>query len=81
MTNLKLPLPEPLLAYAAEQAVKNGLATLGEYLLVLLDEDRCRVNREALENKLSAGIYSGPSLPMTAANWDSLKQRVAARVA
>lgn len=79
MTHLTVPLPEPLLSFAKEQATKNGLLSPSDYLVALLAEDRRRIARESLDAQLLAGLDSGPSEPMTAADWDSLKQRVEAR--
>lgn len=71
MTALTVQLPDSAVAFVRQQAAAQGFASADDYLADLVDQAQQR-----LEAALVEGLDSGPSRPMTRADWDSLRQRV-----
>jgi hypothetical protein len=79
MTALTIRLPDSALAFVQEQAAARGYATPDAYLSALITEAQERATNGKLEAELLRGLDSGPSRPMTTADWDTLRQRVRER--
>ena len=81
MTVLNVPLPEGLADFVAVQATAGGYTSASDYVLALLREVQQAKARAELETKLLAGVQSldrGEGRPVTKADWEALRARVAA---
>jgi Arc/MetJ-type ribon-helix-helix transcriptional regulator len=72
---LTVHLPESTLAFVNEQTAAQGYASPAEYVAALVAQAQWLTSPE-LEDQLLTGLDSGPSRPMTAADWDSLRERI-----
>ena len=64
---VQLTLPDPLQAFAEEQARRGGFASVEEYIRHVLRTERDR-RQSGLDQMLLAGLNSGEPLPVTD-NW------------
>ncbi len=71
MTALTVQLPDSAVEFVRHQAAAEGFASPDAYLGHLVAQAQ-----QQLEAALVEGLDSGPSRPITRADWDSLKQRV-----
>jgi hypothetical protein len=82
MDTLRLTLPEGMKTWLAQEAARAGLATPADFVVELLRQEQERVADEAaLEQELLKGINSGPPVPVTEADWEARKRRLAERLA
>jgi antitoxin ParD1/3/4 len=81
VTNITISLPEHLKQFLDAQVASGRSTSSSDFIQSLLDEEEKRQARERVEALLQAGLDSGPAMPMTAENWDSLRQRVHDRLA
>jgi antitoxin ParD1/3/4 len=81
--SMNISLPEPLKEWVDSQVAAGGYGTASEYVRHLLREEQQRRLREQIDRSLVESLDSGPSTPMTAADWDHIrregKRRIAAR--
>ena len=78
-TNLNVSLPKTLKAYVRERAADSGCGTASEYVRRLIQEDRRVRAREALEEKLLAGLI-GEDVEMGSVDWAEIRHEVAESV-
>jgi antitoxin ParD1/3/4 len=78
MSNITLTLPDSLKTFVAEQTAKGGFKSEGDYLQALVRQAQIRHAQQDLETKLLQGLESSLS-PMTASDWEELKQEVLRR--
>lgn len=71
MSALTVQLSDTAIAFLKQQAAAEGFSSADEYLASLVAK-----TQEHVESALVAGLDSGPSRPMTTADWQSLRQRV-----
>jgi antitoxin ParD1/3/4 len=76
-----ISLPEPLMSYAREQAVRAGLKTPDEYVQSVLAADQCRTVREKVEALLLEGLQSGDAVEVTPEFWERIRQRIQEKLA
>jgi antitoxin ParD1/3/4 len=76
MSTMNISLPETLKVFVDEQVSDRGYGTSSEYVRELIRVDR---DRRHLRNLLLEGGASTPGVPVDAAYFDSLRQRVKAR--
>ena len=92
---MQLTWPDELKTYLEQEAEKAGYSSVDEFTLQVFlkanpseasDQDldsiieSAGLNADDLEREILAGINSGPATPMTAADWDDLRQRVERRL-
>lgn len=78
---VKLELPEPMRAWVEAQARAGGYATINDYVCHVLEIEHQRQLRESIDEQLQAGIDSGPATPMTADDWQRIRQEGRRRAA
>jgi antitoxin ParD1/3/4 len=74
MTTFPINLNDNLTHYLQEQIASGDYASPSDYIQALIQEDQARKNR--LESLALEGINSGPSTPMTQADWDNIRAAV-----
>ncbi len=75
-----VPLPEDLGAFVEEEAARKGFATPGDYVESVLGEARKRrEDRDRVDALLTEAIESGPAAPMTAEDWEQIRDEVRRR--
>ncbi len=79
METLNISLPEGLKEFATIQVTEGGFHTVSEYLSELIRADQRRKAKAVLEAELLKGLNSGPFVPMTADDWNSIRQEVSQR--
>jgi antitoxin ParD1/3/4 len=66
MVEIRLSIPEDLLAFLKRQTIKNGFRSTDDYLCNLLKGER---EREGLENMLVEGVESGKPIEVNDDWW------------
>ncbi|MFL5244505.1 MAG: type II toxin-antitoxin system ParD family antitoxin [Gemmataceae bacterium] len=80
-TSITISLPERLKQFVDSQIALGRTPSLSEFIESLLNQEEKRQARERVEDLLQEGLDSGPGTPMTAGDWDKLRQRVRDRLA
>jgi antitoxin ParD1/3/4 len=80
MATMNISLPDPMKDFIETEAAKEGFGSVSEYLRSVIRELQKRKARLELEAKLLEGLQ-GPSVDMTAADWDSIEQEAHVQVA
>ncbi len=78
---MNISLPEPLKDWVDSQVAAGGYGTASEYVRHLLREEQRRLLREQIDRALVESLESGPSTPMTAADWDRIRREGKKRIA
>lgn len=68
---IKIDLPDSLIAYLQAKIDIGQYPSPSHYIRSLIEADR-----QYLEAKSLEGVNSGPSTPMTQANWDNIRAAV-----
>jgi antitoxin ParD1/3/4 len=76
MTTMTISLPDEMKAFIEAQVVKEGYASVSEYLRAVIREVQKRQAKQKLEAKLREALLSGPATPMTREDWDTLERQV-----
>jgi antitoxin ParD1/3/4 len=79
--SINISLPEPLKEWIEAQVAAGGYGTASEYVRHLLREDQRRRLREQIDRTLHESLDSGPSTPMTAADWERIRREGRKRIA
>jgi len=78
---ITISLPEILQEFIDAQIASGRSINRSEFIQMLVMEDQKRLARERIEALLEEGLDSGPATPMSAADWDNLRQRQRNRLA
>lgn len=81
MTSINISLPESMRAYVEEQVASGGYGTTSEYFRELIRQDQKRKAQERLEALLLESFEAGSATPMTAQDWEDIRQTVRQRAA
>ena len=76
MSTMNISLPDPMKAFVDEQVAERGYGSSSEYVRDLIRKDG---DRQRLRSLLLAGAESGPTGPVDAVYFDSLRARIASR--
>jgi antitoxin ParD1/3/4 len=76
MTTLHISLPDKLIEFVQERVTRGDYDTANDYLLELIYDDQLRKAQEKLDALLKEGFDSGQSTPMTAQDWDEIRQPI-----
>ncbi|WP_427789767.1 type II toxin-antitoxin system ParD family antitoxin [Brevundimonas diminuta] len=76
MSTMNISLPDPMKAFVDEQVAERGYGSSSEYVRDLIRKDG---DRQKLRSLLLAGAESGPTGPIDATYFDSLRARIASR--
>ena len=80
MATMNITLPEAMKAFVQEQAARGGFETVSEYMrAVIRDLQESADYRAEVREKLLEAVRSGPSTPLTQADWDEVRQEVRRR--
>lgn len=80
MDTMDFSVPDEFRPFVQERVAAGGFSSMSEYLQQLIEADQKQQARTRLEAELLKGIESGPSEPMTAEDWDSIRAEVRGRV-
>lgn len=81
MKSMNISLPDTMRTYIEEQVASGGYSTVSEYFRELVRQDQKRKAQERLEALLLEGLDSGSATPMTAGDWEDIRQAVRERIA
>ncbi|MDJ0556434.1 MAG: type II toxin-antitoxin system ParD family antitoxin [Microcoleaceae cyanobacterium MO_207.B10] len=81
MENIIISLPDSLRVFVEEQLRLGNYSNASEYFSLLVQQDQQRQAKQRLETMLIEGIESGTAEPMTAQDWDQIRQAVREGVA
>ena len=70
---LSLAIPETLTEYIDERVAAGGNGNRSEYIRELVRQDQREQARTRLRALIEEGLASGPSAPMTKADWTELR--------
>jgi hypothetical protein len=72
---MTLTLPDTFRAWLEHEAHIRG-HTVDQIVEGILHREQAFSDWEAVEGKLAEALESGPATPMTAADWEQLRQRI-----
>jgi antitoxin ParD1/3/4 len=78
--SINISLPDAMRAYVEEQVANGSYSTISEYFRELVRQDRERKAQERLEALLLEGLASGQETPITAQDWQDIRQTVRERI-
>ena len=81
MTSLNISLPNSMRAWIDQQIARGGYSTASEYVRELIRQAQKREVRERIDASLLAALDSGEATPMTAKDWEELRQGLRDRLA
>ncbi len=76
MDALNVSLPKAMKEYVLERVKTGGYGNTSEYVRDLIRAEQKQRAKEELEALIMEGINSGPSTPMTKADWDQLREDI-----
>ncbi len=80
MTNLKLSIPDDVMALVNARIAEGRYESPDEYVGELVRrDDRKQRARQVLKDKIQEALDSGPSEPMTREEWDSIEREATER--
>jgi antitoxin ParD1/3/4 len=79
MDTMNIALPEQLKEFVQREVERGRYSSVSEYVRELIRADQQRKVREALEVEILKGLASGDSTPMTADDWQAIRQEVRRR--
>jgi antitoxin ParD1/3/4 len=75
MATLNIKLPDDVKAFVEDQAEKNGFETVSDYVTAMIRNAQEReAARDGLDALLIDGLDSGPATPLTAKDWEHLRE-------
>lgn len=80
MKSINISLPDAMRDYVEEQIANGSYSTISEYFRELVRQDRERKAQDRLEALLLEGLASGQATPMTAQDWQDIRQAVRERI-
>lgn len=80
MKSINISLPDAMRDYVEEQVANGSYSTISEYFRELVRQDRERKAQDRLEALLLEGLASGQATPMTAQDWQDIRQAVRERI-
>jgi len=78
---MNISLPKALREFVEAQVANGDYGTASEYVRGLIRDAQKRQAQAELEAKLLEGLNSGPATPMTAQDWEDMRQRLHRRLA
>jgi antitoxin ParD1/3/4 len=78
--SINISLPDAMRDYVEEQVANGSYSTISEYFRELVRQDRERKAQDRLEALLLEGLASGQATPMTAQDWQDIRQAVRERI-
>lgn len=81
MTRVTVSLTEHLEEFVAEEVASGKYASAAGCVLSLIQMAYLEKHREQVEKLLLEGLNSGPATPMTAQDWQDIRQSIRKRLA
>jgi antitoxin ParD1/3/4 len=81
MARVTIALPDYLKEFVDAEAAARGLGSAREYLYQLVTSAHLEKHREQIERLLLQGLDSGPATPMTAQDWQEIRQQIGRHLA
>ena len=81
MATVTVRLPPHLKNFVDAEVSARNYASAGEYISLLVQKAHLVKNRERVEELLLEGLDSGPATPMTAQDWEDIRQEIRERLA
>jgi antitoxin ParD1/3/4 len=78
--SINISLPDAMRDYVEEQVANGSYSTISEYFRELVRQDRERKAQERLESLLLEGLTSGSASPITAQDWQDIRQAVREKI-
>ena len=78
---MNIAIPAQLKSFVERQVQRRGYSSVSEYVRDLIRGDQERQAIAALESEILKGLDSGPSTPMTKADWQDIRTAVRRRSA
>jgi antitoxin ParD1/3/4 len=79
METMNIAVPEGLQEFVQARVAQGGYGSVSEYVRELIRADQKQQAREVLEAEILKGGRSGQSMPMTAEDWDEIRNEVRQR--
>jgi antitoxin ParD1/3/4 len=76
MATLTISLSESQKAFIEAQVIAGGFASASEFIGRLIHQAEMKKEREHIDALLLEGLNSGESTPMTAQDWDDIRQEI-----
>jgi antitoxin ParD1/3/4 len=80
MDTMDFSVPDEFRPFVQKRVAEGGFGSTSDYLQQLIEADQKQQARARLEAELLKGIESGPAEPMTAEDWQALRNRVQDRI-
>ena len=77
MSNISVELPDHLIQFVDQGTKEGGFANQGEFIVALVAAASAKQGK--IVQALVAGIASGPAVPWTDEEWQSIKERVVSK--
>ena len=81
MARVTIALPDYLKEFVDAEAAAHGLGSAREYVYQLVTSAHLEKHRGQIERLLLQGLDSGPATPMTAQDWEEIRQQIGRRLA
>ncbi len=81
LTTINVSLPVQMRAYIEERVKADGFGSISDLIRALVRDDQVRRAQQELERRLLAALDSGEPTPMTATDWDDIKEAVKTKIA
>lgn len=79
-SELRISLPDSLLAWVNQQATAQGLSSSAEFVAIVLTKEQQRQWAEGVDRELLATLADGPSEPLTAEDWQMIQREGLAQI-
>jgi len=79
METMNIAIPEILKGFVQSRVAEGGYSSVSEYIRELIRADQKQRAREVLDAEIRRGLDSGPAVPMTQEDWDSIRSEVRER--
>ena len=81
LSTINVSLPVQMRAYIEQRVKADGFGSISDLIRALVRDDQVRRAQQELERRLLAALEGGEATPMTAADWDDIKQAVKTKIA
>lgn len=79
MQTMNIALPDSLKTYVQKKVEEQGYSSASEYIRELIRADQKEWAKHILEEEILSGLNSGEAKPMTAEDWQQIRQDIRKR--
>ena len=80
MQTVNVDIPDSLKEYVQQQVAECGYSSISDYLCNLLQADRLRKERQAIEAEVLRAIECNEFIPLTDEVWDQMRETLNERL-